>query len=64
MTGRNDVPEPLLTTEEVAAWLRVPAETVRIWRKRNRGPKSIPVGRHRRYRRADVEAWLRMQAAS
>lgn len=57
----TELPEPLLTTEEVAEWLQVPAETVAIWRKRNRGPKSIRVGKYRRYRREDVEAWLDQQ---
>lgn len=55
--------EQLLTTEQVADWLQVPAETVRIWRKRNRGPRSVLVGKHRRYRRGDVEAWLEQQAS-
>lgn len=56
--------ERLLTTEEVADWLQVSVDTVKWWRARKRGPRSIAVGKHRRYRRADVEAWLNAQAAS
>lgn len=56
-------PEPLLTTDQVAAWLQVPADTVRWWRKRGRGPRFVPLGRHVRYRPADVEAYLEAQAS-
>lgn len=54
-------PEPLLTTDQVAAWLQVPADTVRWWRKRGRGPVHLRIGRHVRYRPADVESWLELQ---
>jgi excisionase family DNA binding protein len=50
-----------LTTDEVATWVRSPAETVRYWHAVGRGPRSVKVGRRRLYRRADVEAWLDAQ---
>lgn len=56
-------PEQLLTTEQVAEWLQIPADTVAWWRKRRRGPKAVTVGRHVRYRPSDVEAWLEQQAS-
>lgn len=50
--------ERLLTVEEVAEWLGVPVGTIYAWRYRNTGPASYKVGRHVRFRRADVEGWL------
>jgi excisionase family DNA binding protein len=47
-----------LTTEEVAAMLRTPMETVRYWRHIGKGPKSFKVGRRVLYAREDVEAFL------
>jgi excisionase family DNA binding protein len=47
-----------MTTEEVAAYLRVPPRTVEAWRYKGTGPPGIRVGKHVRYRRTDVEAWL------
>jgi excisionase family DNA binding protein len=54
--------DELLTTEEVANWLRVPVATVRQWRANRDGPRGHRVGRHIRYRRSDVEAWLAKRA--
>jgi excisionase family DNA binding protein len=66
MAGKIVVkPEPLATTEEVAAVLRdVPKHTLEQWRSQGRGPKYIKVGRHVRYRWADVNAWLDEQTAA
>jgi len=56
-------PKPLwdfkLTPEEVAAELRVPLATLQTWRSRK--SVTLPylkVGRHVRYRRADLDAFL------
>jgi excisionase family DNA binding protein len=48
----------LLTLAEVAAELRVPLETLRKWRAKGAGPRAAKVGRHLRYRRAEVDRWL------
>lgn len=55
----------LLTLDETAAYLRLPVATLYRWRSQNPpyGPKGSKVGRHVRYRRADVERWLDAQAA-
>ena len=53
--------ERLLTVEEVAEWLAVPVGTVYAWRYRSTGPASYKVGRHVRFRRADVDRWLEDQ---
>jgi excisionase family DNA binding protein len=48
----------LLTTDEVAAWLRIPPGTLYQWRHRRVGPVAIRVGKHLRYDSTDVQAWL------
>jgi excisionase family DNA binding protein len=56
--------ETLMTTEQLAEFLQVPLATLYQWRHKGTGPKGIKVGKHVRYRRADVEAWLENQAAT
>lgn len=60
-TSRAATPRPLATAEELAGHLSVPLGTVYAWRYRSQGPKAIKVGRHLRYRWAEVEAWLDSQ---
>lgn len=59
----TDVTTKLLTTEEVAELLQVSPELVRQWRSRGEGPRSYKLSPGRsgtvRYRREDVDAWLR-----
>lgn len=51
-----------LTTEEVAAMLRHPAETLRYWRHVGKGPKSFKLGGRRvLYAVEDVEAFIAEQ---
>jgi hypothetical protein len=51
--------EPLLLdSEELSTELKVPKATLDQWAYRRVGPAYIKVGRHRRYRRVDVERWL------
>jgi excisionase family DNA binding protein len=61
MTGPTD---PWWTPAEVAAYLRVPVETLYTWRKRHVGPPAARVGRHLRYDPAVVRAWLRQRQAA
>lgn len=56
------LPDRLRTPDEVSAYLGVPRDTLAVWRHRGHGPRSFKVGRHVRYRAADVEAWLEDQA--
>jgi excisionase family DNA binding protein len=51
-------PSPLLTVDEVAAWIRTTRSTLYAWRRRAQGPRAIMVGKVLRYRRGDVERWL------
>lgn len=54
---------PLMTIDDVAAYLVVPVATVYAWRSRGQGPAGHRVGKYVRYRRTDVDAWLADQAA-
>lgn len=49
----------LLTVEELADYLGVPVATLYQWRHRGKGPPGFRVGRYIRYRRNDVEQWIR-----
>lgn len=49
----------LLTVEELADYLGVPIATLYQWRHRREGPPGFRVGRYIRYRRNDVEQWIR-----
>jgi excisionase family DNA binding protein len=53
----SDPPE-MLSPQDLADFLRVPVTTVYDWRYKRKGPPASKVGRHVRYRRSDVEAWL------
>jgi excisionase family DNA binding protein len=48
-----------MTPVEVAELLRIPVATLYGWRYRGEGPPAARVGRHLRYRRAGVDAWMR-----
>jgi excisionase family DNA binding protein len=51
-------------TGQLAEYLNVPVRTVRVWRYQGTGPPGIKVGRHVRYRVADVERWLAQREAA
>lgn len=48
----------LITTAELAAFLSLPARTLRQWRYLGVGPKAFRIGRHLRYEPAEVRRWL------
>lgn len=52
----------LLSHKELAKYCNVPERTVYQWNTKGTGPKRFRIGRHVRYRLADVEAWLEQQA--
>jgi excisionase family DNA binding protein len=54
----------LLSPDDLSEYIDVPKATLYNWRLRGYGPPAIKVGRHLRYRQADVEAWLDHQAES
>ena len=50
------------STRDVAQYLGVPESTVRYWRYKGTGPRSRKIGRRRKYRPAEVEAWAESKA--
>ncbi|MGH3869152.1 MAG: helix-turn-helix transcriptional regulator [Pseudonocardiaceae bacterium] len=57
-TGGKERMADLMTTAEVAARLRRPAETLRYWRWRGEGPPSFKIGRSVVYDSDALEAWI------
>jgi predicted DNA-binding transcriptional regulator AlpA len=55
--------EQLLTPAALAEFLNVPIATVYGFNYKGSGPRVLRVGRHVRYRQADVEAWLDRQVS-
>ena len=58
VSGTNSTPERLWTVDDVAAFLRVPVQTLYQWRYLQSGPPAYRVGRHLRYDPSAVRAWL------
>ena len=58
-TANDLVPPPV-----VAEHLGIPLRTLGQWRYLGTGPKFLKIGRHVRYRWADVEKWLATQSRS
>lgn len=54
----SELPSRFLTTDEVGRLLVVPVTTLYTWRYKGTGPRAYRVGKHLRYRLADVMAWL------
>jgi excisionase family DNA binding protein len=54
--------DPLLTEQELADYCRVSLRTVQRWRAEGTGPPVLWAGDRPRYRREDVDAWLRRRA--
>ena len=50
--------EPLLTTIQTAHLLGVHPDTLRVWRKTQRGPAWFQVGNRYRYSREAIDAFL------
>ncbi|NMM16649.1 MAG: helix-turn-helix domain-containing protein [Cellulomonas sp.] len=50
--------DPLLTLDDLAAYLGVPKGTLYRWRVDHKGPRGIRFGKHLRFRRSEVDPWL------
>ena len=61
--GELAVNEPLLKPQDVARHLGILLATVYAWRTRRKGPRGIKVGRHLRFRQADLAAWIEANSA-
>jgi predicted DNA-binding transcriptional regulator AlpA len=59
-SGHQAAIEPLMTFQQVADMARLPLNSFYNLRSRGMGPKAICLGRRTiRFRRSDVEEWLR-----
>jgi excisionase family DNA binding protein len=54
--------ETLLKTQDVADILGVPLSTVHRWNSERSGPRYFKVGKHCRYRVADLDEWISRRA--
>lgn len=52
----------LLSRKELSELLGIPEPSIATWASEGKGPRYSRVGRHVRYRVADVERWLDEQA--
>lgn len=48
----------LLSPQRLADLMDIPVATIYRWRSAGTGPRGHRIGKHVRYRVADVEAWL------
>lgn len=59
MSANNNETSEFLDERCLCALLAISSVTTTKWRARAKGPPFIKVGRLVRYRRSDVDAWLR-----
>lgn len=59
MAYRGFLVVDLMSGKELAALLQVRENTLNVWRCKGLGPAYIKVGSAVRYRRRDVETWLK-----
>ncbi len=52
------MPSDLLSLDDVADYLGVPAKSILEWHYRHDGPPAFKLGRYLKWREADVLAWL------
>jgi predicted DNA-binding transcriptional regulator AlpA len=46
--------------DDLSAFLGVPVDTIRAWRKRKYGPPARKLGKHLRWDPVEVREWFRM----
>ena len=54
---------PLISHEEAAGYLGIPAATLHQWNSKGVGPRSYKIGRHRKYRAGDLEVFIEARAS-
>lgn len=55
---------PLMSINDVAKYLGIPVGTLYQWRAKGKGPRGLRLGKHVRFRREDVEAWITQQRSN
>lgn len=51
-------PTEWIGIDQLAAELGVPVRTIYAWRSTGKGPRGAVFGKHVRFRRSDVDAWI------
>ena len=51
--------EPLISAQQLADYLEVPVATLYAWRHRGEGRPGFRAGRHLRYRKSDIDRWIK-----
>jgi excisionase family DNA binding protein len=51
-------PDRLLTIDQVAEYTQLPKNTLYKMRSQGQGPRAARLGKHLRYRKSDVDAWI------
>ncbi len=54
----------LMSHVEAATYLNIPPETLHQWNYRGVGPRSYKIGKHRKYRLAELDAFIETRASS
>lgn len=54
-------PAEFMSPEDLAEYLGIPVATIYQWRHKGYGPPAVKIGRHLRYRRIGVDAWIAQQ---
>lgn len=54
-------PRDWMSPQELADWLGVPVKTVYVWNSTRTGPQGTRLGKHVRYSRQNIAAWLAAQ---
>jgi excisionase family DNA binding protein len=57
-SDERDASDDIMTRPEAASYMKLPRRTLDAWAYRGEGPPFFKIGRHTRYRRTDVDAWL------
>lgn len=57
-----DVDVPRMSFNEAANYMRISPNTLRCWLFEKRGPRSYKIGKYRRFRRSDLDAFLEQHA--
>ncbi len=52
-----------LSHSETASYLGIPEATLYALEYKGTGPRSYKIGRHRKYRLTDIEAWIEQRAS-
>jgi len=64
LRARNRIEPGFWSHAETAAYLGIPEATLHQLNYKRTGPKSYKIGRHRKYRPAEVDAWCEQRAST